>query len=94
MLNKTPNNNDVTCVANIVLNEVPNSNDATWVANNVHLTTMGTQPFSMAVIDPSCRKADLPETRDNDTITRKVCADGNKVCPWKEWRLYVQQFRQ
>ena len=94
MLNKTPNNNDVKCIANIVLNEAPNSNDATCVVNNVHLTTMGTRPFSMAAIDPSCRKADLPDTRDNDTITRKVRADGNKVCPGKEWRLYVQQFRR
>ena len=23
-------------------------------------------------------------------ITRKVCADGNKLCPGKEWRLYGQ----
>ena len=30
------------------------------------------------------------ETRDNDTITRKVRADGNKLCPGKEWRLYTQ----
>ena len=75
MLNKTPNNNDFMCVANTVLNEAPNSNDTICVVNNVHLTTMGTQPFSMAAIDPSCRKADLPITRDNDTITRKVCMD-------------------
>ena len=40
--------------------------------------------FSMVVIQPSCRKADLPETKDNDTITRKVCADGNKLCLGKE----------
>ena len=33
---------------------------------------------------------DLPGTRDNDTITRKVRADGNKLCPGKEWRLYTQ----
>ena len=34
-------------------------------------------------------KADLPEMRDNDTITRKVHADGNKLCPGKKWRLYI-----
>ena len=48
---------------------------------------MGAQQFSMAAIDPSCRKSDFPEMRDNDMITRKVCADGNKVLPGKEWRL-------
>ena len=41
MLNEKPNNNNVTCIANIVLNEAPISNDATRVANNVCLTTMG-----------------------------------------------------
>ena len=92
VLNEVPNNNDITCVANIVLNEVPYSNDATRVGNNVRLTAMGAQHFSMAAIQPSCRKADLdlPETRDNDTITRKVHADGNKLCLGKEWRLYTQ----
>ena len=84
MLNKAPNNNDVKRVANIVLNKVPNSNGA--VGNNVCLTALGAQQFSV----PSCRKADLPEMRDNDTITRKVCADGHKLCPRKEWRLYTQ----
>ena len=39
------------------------------------LTTIGVQQFSMVAISPPCRKADLPETRDNDTITRKVHAD-------------------
>ena len=29
------------------------------------------------------QKADLPETKDNGTITRKVRADGNKLCPGK-----------
>ena len=48
MLNKAPNNNNVTRVANIVLNKAPNSNDATRIANNVHLTTMDAQQFSMA----------------------------------------------
>ena len=40
----------------------------------------------MTAIEPSCKKtdlsetkADLPETRGNDTITRKVCVDGNKL---------------
>ena len=71
-------------IAIIVLKEVPNSNDAMCVGNNVRITAMGTQQFSMAAIQPSCRKADLPETRDNDMITRKVRADGNKLCPGKE----------
>ena len=50
MLNEAPNNNVVTRIANIVLNEAPNSNDATRIGNNVHLTAMGAQQFSMAVI--------------------------------------------
>ena len=52
MLNEAPNNNDVMCVANIMLNKVPNGDDATRIANNVCLTTctMGTQQFSMAPI--------------------------------------------
>ena len=33
MLNKEPNNNDVTRIAIIVLNEAPNSNDTTHVGN-------------------------------------------------------------
>ena len=65
-------------MANMVLNEVPNSNDAMCVENNVHLTAMGAQQFSMATIQPSCRKANLPETRDNDMITRKVRVDAWK----------------
>ena len=27
--------------------------------------------------------------RDNNMKTRKVCADGNKHCPGKEWKLYA-----
>ena len=77
MLNEAPNNNDVTCIGNIVLNEAPNSNDATHIANNVCLAT-------------SCTKANLSQMRDNDTITLKVHTDGNKLCPGKEWRLYAQ----
>ena len=50
MLNKAPNNNDVTRVANIVLNEAPNSNDATHVGKNVCLTAVGAQQFSMAAV--------------------------------------------
>ena len=73
-----------------MLNEASNSNAATRVGNNVCLTTMGAQQFSMVAIQPSCRKADLPKMRDNDMITRKVCADENKLCPGKEWRLYTQ----
>ena len=90
VLNEAPNNNDVMCIANIVLNEASNSNDTMHVWNNVCLTTMGAQQFSVVAIQPSCRKADLPEMRDNDMITRKVCADGNKLCPGKEWRLCMR----
>ena len=90
MLNEVPNNNDIKCTANNVLNKAPNSNDATHVGINVRLTAVGAQQFSMATIKPSCRKADLPETRDNDMITRKVRVDGNKLCPGKEWGLYTQ----
>ena len=50
MLNEVSNNNDVTCIANIVLNEAPNSNDDMRVGNNVRLTAMGAQQFSMAAI--------------------------------------------
>ena len=63
VLNEAPNNNDVKRIVNIVLNEAPNS--------NVHLTAVGTQQFLMVAIYPSCRKADLPETRDNNTVTRR-----------------------
>ena len=73
----------------MVLNGVPNSNDTTHVVNNLHLTAMGAQQFSMVAIQPSHRKADLPEMRYNETITRKVHAYGNKLCPGKEWGLYV-----
>ena len=79
VLNEVPNKNDVTHVANIVLNKAPNSNDAIHVTNNVRLTTMGAQQFSMAAdIQPSCRIANLPETRDNDTITSR-----KGFCRWK-----------
>ena len=73
-----------------MLNEAPNSNATTRVGNNVCLTATGAQQFSMAAIQPSCRKVNLPKTRDNDMKTRKVCADGDKLCPGKEWRLYTQ----
>ena len=52
MLNKAPNNNDVTHATNIVLNKAPNSKDTTFIGNNVHLTTMDAQQFSMSAIDP------------------------------------------
>ena len=93
MLNEAPNNNDVTHIANTMVNEEPNSNDTMCTGNTVCLTAMSTQQFSMVAIQPSCRKGDLPVTRDNDTKTTKVCADGNKLCPGKEWRLHAQQFR-
>ena len=86
-----PNNNDVTCVENMVLNEAPNSNDATRVVNNMHLTTMGAQQFSIAaILLASCRKVDLPEMRDNDMKTIKVCSDENKLRPGKKLGLYAQ----
>ena len=50
MLNEAPNNNDIKCVANIVLNKACNSNDATRVGNNVCLTAMGAQQFSVVAI--------------------------------------------
>ena len=84
MLNGAPNNNDVKHIAIVVFNEAPNSNDATCIANNVCLTTIGAQQFSMATIQSSCRKVDLPEMTENDTMTRRVPVDGNKVCPGKE----------
>ena len=88
-MNKAPNNNDIKRVANIVSNKATNSNDTTRVGNNVRLTAVGAQQFSMAAIWSSCRKANLPETRDNDTITRKIHGDGNKLCPGKELRQVV-----
>ena len=94
VLYKVPNNKNVKHIANIMLNKAPNSNDATRVGNNVRLTAVDAQQFSMVAIQPSCRKANLPETKDNDMITRQVCAYGNKLCPWKEWRLFTQQFRR
>ena len=35
-------------------------------------------------------KANLWETKVNDTNTRKVCADKNEFHPGKEWRPYAQ----
>ena len=81
-------------IANIVLNEAPNSSDAMRVGNNVHLTAMGANQFSMVAIQSSCRKPDLPQTRDNDTIIIKIHVDRNKLCLGIEWRLYTQQFRR
>ena len=77
MLNEAPNDNDVTHIANIMLNEAPNSNDAMCIANNLRLNTIGALNGSYIAI---MQKADLPERRDNDTITRMVCADG---MPWE-----------
>ena len=77
----------------MVLNEAPNDNDTTHVANNVCLTTMEAQQFSVAAILPaSCRKADLPEMRDNDMKTIKVRVDGNKLFPGKEWALITVNY--
>ena len=77
-------------IANIALKEVPNSNDAMHIGNNVRLTALDIQQFPMVAIEPSCRKADLSKVRDNDMITRKVHANGNKLCPGKGWMLYIQ----
>ena len=49
-MNKAPNNNDITLVANIVLNKAPNSNDARRLGSNVHLSVKGAQQFSIAAI--------------------------------------------
>ena len=43
----------------------------------MHLNAMVAQQISMAAIKPSCRKSDLPETRDNDTIRRFVRTEIN-----------------
>ena len=50
MLNEVPNNNDATCIAQIVLGKAPNSNDAMRIGNDVRLTTMCIEQFSMAAI--------------------------------------------
>ena len=50
MLNKAPNNNDVTHVANIMLNKVPDSNEFKRIVKSVCLTTKGTQQLSMVAI--------------------------------------------
>ena len=50
MLNEVPNNNYVTCIANVVLNKVPISDDDMCVGNNVRLTVMGAQQFSIVAI--------------------------------------------
>ena len=86
MLKEAPNNNDSKYVANnYVLNKAPNRNDATGVANNMHLTTMGTIQFSVAVVYlVITQKSNLPGLRDNDTKTTKFRADGNKHYPGKE----------
>ena len=77
MLNEAPKNNDVMRRAIIVLNKAPYSNDATRIGSNVRLTAMGIQKFSIWPLysHASCRKADLPDTRDNNTIPIKVRAD-------------------
>ena len=91
VLNEVPNINDIKWVVNTVLNIAPNSTDAMCV---MYLTVVDAKQFSMAAIQSSWRKVHLPETRDNDTITRKVHANGNKLCPEKEWMLYTWQFRR
>ena len=48
--NEVPNNNDVMCIANIMLNELNNSNNAMRIANKVQLTTMGAQQLPMEAI--------------------------------------------
>ena len=41
---------------------------------NIRLTTMGKQQFLMAAKQPSCRKADLPEMRDNDMMYQFIAS--------------------
>ena len=91
VFNEARNNNDIKTVANTVLNEVPYCNDATCVGNNVHLTAAGAQKFFVAASYIAImQKSRLTRDERGDTITRKVHADGNKLCSRKEWRLYTQ----
>ena len=39
-------------------------------------------------------KADLQKTKVNITKIRKIGANENKFCTGKEWKPWVQQFRQ
>ena len=50
MLNEASNNNDITCIANIVLNKASNSNDTMRVWNDVCLAALGAQQFSVVAI--------------------------------------------
>ena len=50
MLNEVPNNNDITCVAYVMLNKASNSNNAMRTGNNVRLTAVGRQHLSVVAI--------------------------------------------
>ena len=51
---------------------------------------MNAQQFLLVTIWLSAEKPTYHTgTRDNNTITRKVNADRNKLYPGKEWRLYA-----
>ena len=73
------------CSYNLVFNEVPNNSGTTHQMNNVCSTTM-CAPTMLSGNDHVgySRKANVWETRVNNTKTRKVCANGNKFCPGKE----------
>ena len=62
MLNKAPNNSDVTHVTNIVLNKAPNSKDTTLIGNNVRLTTWAHNNSQCVCYRPIMQKSQL--TRD------------------------------
>ena len=53
-----------------MFNKAPNKNGATCLTHNVHLTTMCTQKFSVAVIMQE--KEDIWETRVNNTKITKL----------------------
>ena len=71
VLNKVPNRNDATGVANNVRLTIMGAIQFSMVP-------------VYTCIQSLCRKVDLPEMRDNDMKTAKVYADGNKHCPGKE----------
>ena len=78
MLSKAPNNNDVTCIAHIMLNKVPNSCDAIHVTINMRLTTMGaiannSQGGYIAIMQKSQLTRDKKEWHDNK----------KGLCGWK-----------
>ena len=57
---------------------------------SIHLAAIGV-PWApqWQLSNDYVEKANLGNTKENDTKTRKVHADGNNHCPVKEWRLYA-----